>query len=204
MTRARDDGFLIADFDTSFYSDPKVVAIAKRLRDASKTACVLTLYHALVLASWRQGERLTVAQAAPAWWLDPVDEERDLLEAAELVDADGRIHEHVWERWFVPAFGRRENRRENGRQGGLQSGKRRSSNASATVNPTVLHSVKQTGYPSVSPPGDGQVCPICAEPLASGSLADEGQRAVQRGGVTYDVHERCFLDQGAAWLKEIA
>ena len=74
MSRDRDAGFLHADIDTNLLSDPKLVLVAKGYRDPVKTAAAASLYLALILGSWRQGERITINEAAPAWWLDPVDD----------------------------------------------------------------------------------------------------------------------------------
>jgi hypothetical protein len=115
---SRDDGFAIADVDAGLYADPKVVALARRLRDPMATAAHVGIYQALVLGSWGAGERISLEEALPAWWLDDVAEQMANLVAVKLVDADGRIPVHAWEAWFRPAWDRREVRREKARRGG--------------------------------------------------------------------------------------
>ena len=56
---SRDDGLARADIDTSLFDDPKVVALARRLRDPTQTMVAVGLYLALLLKSWRAGRRLT-------------------------------------------------------------------------------------------------------------------------------------------------
>lgn len=116
---SRDGGFAIADTDTAMLSDPKVVALARLLRDPVRTAAAVTLYEAVRLASWRAGCRLTLAEAVPGWWLDPWDDLAAALVASTLLDAEQRIPEHAWRGWFEPAWQRREAYRELGRRGGL-------------------------------------------------------------------------------------
>lgn len=146
---SRDDGFAIADVDTSFFADPKVVALARRLRDPVQTAAHLALYQALVLGSWGAGARITFDDAVPAWWFEPVDEIRSNLAAVGLIDAAGRIPKRAWTSWYLPAHTRREARRESGRLGGRVSGtnrretsdepsvQQRSTDAEPTLNPSV-------------------------------------------------------------------
>lgn len=118
---SRDAGFARADVDTGLYADPKIVALARRLRDPVATAAHVALYEALVLASWGAGDRLTLEQTLPAWWLVEPDVDvayRTVLEAVGLVDAEGRIPEHAWASWFTPASDRRRAYIERGRKGG--------------------------------------------------------------------------------------
>jgi hypothetical protein len=146
---SRDDGFAIADVDTGYFSDPKVVALARRLRNPVQTAAHLALYQALVLGSWGAGARITFDEALPAWWLEPPDEIRSNLAAVGLIDADGRIPKRAWTSWYLPAHTRREARRESGRLGGTTSGtnrrktsgepsvEQRPTDAQPTLNPSV-------------------------------------------------------------------
>lgn len=142
---SRDDGFAIADVSTSLYSHPRVVALARLLRDGTQTAAHVAIFEAVLLASWGAGRRLTLDEACPAWWLDPVDELRANLQAVGLLDSEARIPDDSWASWFEPAFERREARRESGRLGGQRSGaarteaslQRRSGGALAVLNPSV-------------------------------------------------------------------
>jgi hypothetical protein len=146
---SRDDGFAIADVDTGFFSDPKAVALARRLPDPVQTAAHRALYQARVLGSWGAGARITFDEAVPAWWFEPIDEIRSNLAAVGLIDADGRIPKRAWTSWYLPAYTRREVRRESGRLGGTASGtnrrktsgepsvEQRTTDARPTLNPSV-------------------------------------------------------------------
>jgi len=123
---SRDTGFAIADIDSGLFSDPKVVALARRLHDAGATAAHVALYEALVLGSWGSGDRLTFEEALPAWWMEDASEVRANLTAVGLLGEDGRIPAKAWEAWFRPAWDRREARRAKGRLGGLAKAGRRS------------------------------------------------------------------------------
>jgi hypothetical protein len=209
---SRDDGFGIADVDTGFYSDPKVVALARRLRDPMVTAAHLTAYEALVLASWRAGARIMLSDAMPAWWLEPADDVLANLVAVELVDDDGRLPERVFEAWFRPAWNRRESARSKGRKGGRahaqavpDSGSAQAqpepslSPTGAELNPSVPSVPSVPTDPSVARAranGDGRPkgktngrdlasCPGCGDELHTG---DPGVRA-ERGGQMR--HETC-------------
>jgi hypothetical protein len=168
---SRDDGFTIADVDTGLYADPKVVALARRLRNPVQTAAHVALFEALLLGSWGAGQRITFEEALPAWWLKPADDVRTNLVAVGLIGDDGRIPERAWEAWFSPAWQRREARRENGRKGGRV--KPRSSAPKATLKPvsSVAQPDRPSGrsVPSVPPEGSTRGGPLdvrAARPLA--------------------------------------
>lgn len=112
------DGFAIADVDTGIMADPKILCLARRLRDSAATMAAVGLYHAVVLASWKAGERVTLEDSAPAWWLDPIDEPAAALVAVGLLDDEHRIPEHAWDGWFAPARDRRQRFRDLGAKGG--------------------------------------------------------------------------------------
>jgi len=152
---SRDDGFAIADVDAGLYADPKVVALARRLRDPRSAAVHVALYEALVLGSWGAGERITFEEALPAWWLEDVDDVRANLAAVGLVDVDGRIPDHAWEAWFQPAWDRRETRRAKARKGGLARPRPGSESAPSTTGADSKHAPRQPVRPSVrSVPAD--------------------------------------------------
>lgn len=112
-------GFPRADIDVALYHDPKVVKLARRMRDPVQTITRLGLYQALILASWSAGERVTIEDAAPAWWTDDLDEvARDLADVG-LVDHEARIPHKAWEAWYGPARDAREDRKFEGSIGGL-------------------------------------------------------------------------------------
>ncbi len=104
---SRDDGFKVADIDTGLPADPKVVALARRLRGGIRTAAAMGLHEALLLASWRLGERVTIDEALPAWFLDDPGDLVAALRDVRLIDAEGRIPERAWAGWFGPALDRR-------------------------------------------------------------------------------------------------
>ena len=121
---SRDDGFAVADVDSGYFDDAKMRDLWHALKDADRMARAICLHSATLLASWRQGCRVTVAQAIPLWL--PAD--ADLiaaLQVAKLLDHYGKIPSESWKRWFGAAYGRREVRRESGRAGGLAAAQRR-------------------------------------------------------------------------------
>ena len=130
---SRDAGFLHADVDTSLMADPKVVALARRLRDPERTAVSVCLFTGLILASWKAGARVTLAEAAPAWYLEPVEAIQADLEAVGLVDHDGRLQAHAWTSWYIPADERREQTRERWRR--ANEGRRRKADSAVTALP---------------------------------------------------------------------
>lgn len=122
---SREDGFDVADVATGHLDDPKVKALWRALApDQDRMSRALMLHVATLLASWRQGSRVTVTEAVPVW-LDPDAELVAALVAARLLDKSGRIPPRSWKGWFGPAWDRREVRRESGRRGGQASVKRR-------------------------------------------------------------------------------
>lgn len=126
---SRDDGFPIADVDTGYFDDAKIKDLWQRLRDPDRMARAIVLHKATVLASWRQGCRVTVTQSCPLW----MTVDADLLEAliaVHLLDRGGRLPSTSWTEWFGPAQNRRKIRRESGRLGGIASGISRSTSTS--------------------------------------------------------------------------
>jgi hypothetical protein len=89
-----------ARLDTSLLSDPKVVALARAQKDPAKTAATVALYVGAVLASWREDRPVSVAEAAPAWWLDDVSAYVADLRAAGLVDRHGKVPRATLDRWM--------------------------------------------------------------------------------------------------------
>jgi hypothetical protein len=115
---SRDDGFEVADTDTGMLADPKILALARRLHDSIRTGAAIALYDAVRLASWKAGQRLTLDETAPGWWLEPFDDLAAELVAVRLLDDERRVPEHAFEGWFGPARDRRERYRELGSKGG--------------------------------------------------------------------------------------
>lgn len=129
---SRDDGFAVADVDSAYFDDAKMRDLWQRLQDADRMSRAVVLHAATLLASWRQGERVTVSQASPLWMVHD-DELVAEMKAVRLLDRAGRIPVQPWDQWFGTAFRRREARREIGRAGGLASGKSRSTDGEASV-----------------------------------------------------------------------
>jgi hypothetical protein len=121
---SRDDGFAVADMDSGYFDDAKMRDLWHALNDADRMARAICLHSATLLASWRQGCRVTVAQAIPLWL--PADADLvTALKVAKLLDRYGKIPPESWQRWFGAAYSRREVRRESGRAGGLAAAQRR-------------------------------------------------------------------------------
>jgi hypothetical protein len=153
---SREDGFSTADVDPGLMHDPKMIALARQAHDAGLTMSCVGLYLATLLASWRDGDRVSIEDAAPAWWSDPIDPFRARLEDVGLLDADGCVPPHAWDAWFGPARDRRELRREAGRRGGEASAKRRSSTATAPLEHALsgAEPVSPTGTPAADRPAE--------------------------------------------------
>jgi hypothetical protein len=117
----REDGFEIADTDTGMLADPKVLTLARRLHDSTRTLAAVGLYDAVRLASWKAGRRLTLAETTPGWCLDPVDDLAAHLVAVGLLDSEQKLPEHAWAGWYGPAHERREAKRTGGRISGYIS-----------------------------------------------------------------------------------
>lgn len=171
MTRGA--GFDIADTDTGMLADKKVLALARRLRDATKTGAAIALYDAVRLASWKDGSRLRLDDAVPGWWLDPIEELVAALVDAELLDEEHRIPVRAWAGWFEVARARRDRYRELGRKGGLVSHPPKPAlepTLKPTVNPTLEHTLDRTVKPVPSVP---------TEPYSARAPAREGDAVAE-------------------------
>lgn len=111
------DGFPIADIDTKLWDDIKVKRLVRQMRDETATLVAIAYYISLILESWRLGERLILADAAPAWSTADLAPVEAALARAGLVDEEGRIPEHAWESWYGPAVARRAAARLGGQEG---------------------------------------------------------------------------------------
>jgi hypothetical protein len=89
-------GFPTADIDVGLLHDPKVIQLARRLQDASATAAHMAIYGALILESWSRGDRATLDESAPAWWVDSLEQVAENLAAVGLLDEERRIPAHAW------------------------------------------------------------------------------------------------------------
>jgi hypothetical protein len=112
---SRDEGFAIADVDTSLYGDTKVARLWRELGDQALMGCAMSLLEATRLTSWREGERVTVEDAAPAWMLD-IDKIVAGLVDVGLLDKDHRIPRKSFTKWFGTAKVRRQASRERWRK----------------------------------------------------------------------------------------
>lgn len=121
---SRDDGFAVADIDSGYFDDAKMRALWFAIQDANRMARAMCLHSATLLASWRQGVRVTVTQAIPLWLAADADLVA-ALKVARLLDRYGKIPAASWQQWFGTAYDRRERYRSSGRAGGLQSARRR-------------------------------------------------------------------------------
>ena len=130
---SRDDGFSVADIDSAYFDDAKMRDLWQRLRDPALMATAVCLHQSTVLASWRHGERVTAAQAAPLWII--ADQGMlDMLHAVGLLDGEYRVPEQSWTEWFGAAYARRDLRRAAGRTGGLAASRGRSTDATPMLD----------------------------------------------------------------------
>jgi hypothetical protein len=175
MTRA--DGFSIADIDVGFLRDLKVRWLRQYIPDDA--AATTIVYIAVVLSSWEEGFRLSIAEAdSPE---DATPERIAALQTAELLDADGRIPLRAWESWFRPAWERRNEKRK----GGIEGNRRRwhPDRLSDTDSDTHSDSVSPSrpsvpSYPSVTP---SRVIPRDTDTVTTGNALP-----VERPDVTRD------------------
>lgn len=197
---SRGDGFAVADLDSSYMDDAKLRALWQRIQDADRMARAVVLHQSTLLASWRHGERVTVAEAAPIWL--PADAELvSHLVAVRLLDKQGRVHPASWRRWFGAAEERRAKRRLAGATGGRASGNARSSNREATVeHPSTFAEPVPTvpTVPSVDtpqPPSGGGRRSNGTNPrtIAARLTADAEQRERERKD-RRKTRQRAYLD----------
>jgi hypothetical protein len=153
---SREDGFDVADVATGHLDDPKVKALWRALApDQDRMSRALMLHLATLLASWRQGARVTVTEAVPVW-LETDENALKALTDAKLLDKSGRIPVRSWRGWFGPAWERREKRRKAGALGGRPSTKSIANHMDNNGKPRP--SVRPTDRPSrtrEAPSNDG-------------------------------------------------
>jgi hypothetical protein len=112
---SRNGGFLVRDRDTGYLRDPKVIAA---VRLAGLGAPIL--YDAVVDASWHAGRRvsaLEALEALPRAYAAIGEEVAEALEAAGLLDSEGRVPEHVWADWYEGAMARKDRLTRAGKAG---------------------------------------------------------------------------------------
>lgn len=100
----RDDGLSRADISTSALDDPKMRRLAQRLPDDGEYAAAVVVWMTTLLASWREGRRLSAGEAES--WVAATPERLAALREVRLLDDEGRIPAHAWERHYGPAHQR--------------------------------------------------------------------------------------------------
>ena len=90
-----------ADIDVGLMHDPKVLRLARHYRDPAKTSTALMLYVSAVLSSWDHDEPVSVADAAPGWFVEDVGPWVADLATARLVDDDGRVPASTLDVWMA-------------------------------------------------------------------------------------------------------
>lgn len=142
---SRDDGFVIADVATGLLDDAKVKHLWRELGpDQGRMGHALALHMATLLASWREGCRVPVVDAAPVWLV--VDAELvETLQRVRLLDRTGRLSVRSWNTWVGPALARKRARQEAGRIGGIASGKARFRAEDPSRDEIVPHATISSG-----------------------------------------------------------
>jgi len=146
---SRDDGFAVADVCVNLYDDDKVKQLYRELGgDLGRMGHAMMLCEAALLASWRDGHRRTVHEAAPIW-MTVDDELVAVLVRVGLLDRGLRRPVKSWNTWFGPAHDRREARRDAGRIGGLRArGKRSIQDALEKRDSTAISTATASQHPT--------------------------------------------------------
>jgi len=116
VSRYDNGGFPVADVATDLPSDSKIRALWRILHRQSLMTEARTLWEDVRLASWREGERLTVEESASSW-LDPNPKVVAAMVQVGLLDESHRITEKAWEGWYTPARERRDKAKAASRVG---------------------------------------------------------------------------------------
>jgi hypothetical protein len=119
MSRAN-HGLRTADTDIDLPHDAKFVRLWRLLRDEILMAHARVLHEDLRCASWREGERVTVEQAASVW-LNPNPDVIAAMVKADLLDDEHRLPDHAWLSWYGPAVARLEAKKAAQSLGGLRA-----------------------------------------------------------------------------------
>ena len=201
---SRGDGFRTADIDTGLLDDAKMRALWRRLRGSGMSmADAVVVYVAVMLASWRTGERVTADDATPHY-VNP-DGLTDLLAemaAVGLLDSEYRIPLHVWARWYGPAYVRTEAKRGGGRIAGLmahgmtreeaiEEALRRQSQAMPELSPELAGPVPlpYLSRPDPSSPGPSSPAPEAPAKKKNGAFLEEGAKPLI-GNLADDLRSR--------------
>jgi hypothetical protein len=137
---SRDDGFPRADVSVALYDDDKVKRLYRELGgDLGRMGHAMMLCEATLLASWRDGKRRTVHEAAPLW-LTVDDGLVAVLVKVGLLDRSHRRPLRSWNNWFGPAWESREKRRRSGALGGRPPKNLPADDQKPTLKPSLNHS----------------------------------------------------------------
>lgn len=146
---SRDEGFAIADVDTSLYGDTKVARLWRELGDQLLMGCAMSLLEATRLTSWREGERVKAEDAAPTWTPD-IARLLAALVASGLLDRTHRIPKKSFETWFGAAKKRRDESRDRWREAKARARARSILNGDSDESPRGHHGESRvTVRPSV-------------------------------------------------------
>lgn len=120
---SREGGSSRADWDTSYFDDPKVKALWRIVEPDVATMCeCLAVHEATVMATWREGRRVTADDALPLWFPAPVPERLvELLARVGLLDSSRKVPLKSFRGWISPALARISAASEAGRKAGLAS-----------------------------------------------------------------------------------
>ena len=87
----------------------------RRIVGPELAAVAMLAYVLVVLASWREGRRLALEEAAPDWLEVPPGVGPGLYEAG-LLDSEGRVPANAWRGWYGAAAERRGTQRDRWRR----------------------------------------------------------------------------------------
>jgi hypothetical protein len=189
---SRDDGFATADLDVKFLRDPKIRRLWKRL-PPGEAKSALILYLGVVLSSWEQGDRVSIDDAIS---FDTVTPQRVEALKAELLDDDGKVPFAVWERWFEPAWDRRERSRAGGREGNRRRWRR---DGDSITGRSVADSIGKSDADSLSLPST-QSIPSRPAPRSLGAEAASPSEVVV---VEWLRQRGCVVEPGSGYHRKL-
>ncbi len=183
---SRDDGFPRADVSVNLYDDDKVKRLYRELSgDLGRMGHAMMLSDSTLLASWRDGRRLTVHEAAPIW-LTVDDELVAVLVRVGLLDRSHRRPLRSWANWFGPAYERREKRRRAGELGGRPPKNRTDSNGKPPANHPDINRKPQPTVTPTNKPSPSRAPARGKAPSRNGATeeaAEEARRVVTSLGL---------------------
>ncbi len=142
---SRDDGFAVMDVSTGIVNDPKVRRLYRDFPEHADRAFVL--YAATMAESWKDGRRVTIEDAWPAF-IPPCPEASRALADVGLIDPRGMVTTRAWKGWFGPA----DDRRRKSRAKSKRANDRRHAEAMGYTGSTpVLHPAHTGATPAPVP-----------------------------------------------------